>query len=82
MKVKQHFTFYLLKYTGGMPPIYRWLLIACCLQLAACSPVPSPDKGKMVFRYNEFAGIATLDPAFAKNHTPMEARSSIDQLLM
>ena len=28
---------------------------------------PSADKDKMVFRYNEFAGIATLDPAFAKN---------------
>ena len=30
-------------------------------------------KGKTVFHYNEFAGIASLDPAFAKNLAVMWA---------
>jgi oligopeptide transport system substrate-binding protein len=49
------------------------LLLACGLQLAACFSQPDPGKGKMVFRYNEFAGIASLDPAQAKNLSIMWA---------
>jgi oligopeptide transport system substrate-binding protein len=72
MKIKQHFTFYLPKCTSG---IYKCLLVACSLQLAvsSCSNTPDAAKGRTVFRYNEFAGIATLDPAFAKNLSIMWA---------
>ncbi len=103
MKIKQHFTFYLLKCTSGVrravrrqaagvrrcfglqmacfgpqaasfrPAVYKYLLVACSLQLAACINSTPADKGKTVFRYNEFAGIATLDPAFAKNLSIMWA---------
>jgi oligopeptide transport system substrate-binding protein len=71
MKIKQHLPFYLQKCTGGK----KWLLVACGLQLAAssCSHTPSAAKGKTVFRYNEFAGIASLDPAQAKNLSVMWA---------
>ncbi|HEY4335249.1 MAG TPA: ABC transporter substrate-binding protein, partial [Puia sp.] len=55
------------------PAIYKWLLAACSLQLAACSLHPSANSGKMIFRYNEFAGIASLDPAQAKNLSIMWA---------
>ena len=48
---------------------FPWLA-ACCLQLTACSPPTTPD-GKKVFHYNETDGIATLDPAFAKNRSIM-----------
>jgi oligopeptide transport system substrate-binding protein len=84
MKIKQHFTFCPLKGTSGVkksfklhaaslrPAVYKCLLAACSLQLATCSNVPV-DKEKTVFRYNEFAGIATLDPAFAKNLSIMWA---------
>jgi len=49
--------------------INKDLLIACVLWLAGCS---SPHtEGKKVFRYNEKDGIASLDPAFAKNRSIM-----------
>jgi oligopeptide transport system substrate-binding protein len=40
--------------------------------LVGCGPVGG-DKGKKVFRYNESDGIASLDPAFAKNRSIMWA---------
>ncbi|MBP5644692.1 MAG: ABC transporter substrate-binding protein [Bacteroidales bacterium] len=43
----------------------RFLLLF--LLLAGCSVPDNSDK--MIFRYNESAGIATLDPAFAKDQT-------------
>ncbi|MBP5541189.1 MAG: ABC transporter substrate-binding protein [Bacteroidales bacterium] len=43
----------------------RFLLLL--LLLAGCSVPDNSDK--MIFRYNESAGIATLDPAFAKDQT-------------
>ncbi|HVU55440.1 MAG TPA: ABC transporter substrate-binding protein [Puia sp.] len=45
------------------------LLIAVLFLLAGCSS-PRVD-GKRVFRYNEKDGIASLDPAFAKNRSTM-----------
>ncbi|HVW63041.1 MAG TPA: ABC transporter substrate-binding protein, partial [Puia sp.] len=45
------------------------LLIVCVLWLTGCS---SPHAGgKKVFRYNEKDGIASLDPAVAKNRSIM-----------
>lgn len=47
---------------------YNWLLYSVlCLLLCACGQ--KSDNGKQVFRYNEQTGIATLDPAFAKNQS-------------
>ncbi|MEI9810541.1 MAG: ABC transporter substrate-binding protein [Bacteroidota bacterium] len=44
-------------------------IIACWLLLTSCySKVKS---GKQIFHYNETTGIATLDPAFAKNQSTM-----------
>lgn len=45
----------------------RTLFIALVLLLAACGPQRNEDK--MIFRYNESAGITTLDPAFAKDQS-------------
>ncbi|RYY15082.1 MAG: ABC transporter substrate-binding protein [Chitinophagaceae bacterium] len=47
-----------------------WVLLFCSL-LISCSERAS--SGKMVFRYNEQTGIASLDPAFAKNQSVMWA---------
>src|SRR6516164_6538781 len=49
--------------------INKDFLIVVLFFLAGCS---SPGKeGKKVFRYNEKDGIASLDPAFAKNRSTM-----------
>jgi oligopeptide transport system substrate-binding protein len=43
------------------------LVLFCAVMMISCK---SPDrKNKNVFRYNETTGIATLDPAFAKNQS-------------
>ncbi len=42
-----------------------------CLMMAACTQ--PGQSGKKVFYYNESTGIATLDPAFAKNQSIMWA---------
>jgi oligopeptide transport system substrate-binding protein len=62
MKVNKHFSFSILIGTSG------WMAIA--LILTACRS-PSGSAGKKVFYYNESDGIATLDPAFAKNRSIM-----------
>ena len=46
---------------------YYFLLILTTLLMAACGGHRHDDK--MIFRYNESAGIATLDPAFAKDQS-------------
>ncbi len=43
------------------------LPLAVCLLLSSCYSKRSDDK--QVFRYNEATGIASLDPAFAKNQS-------------
>jgi peptide/nickel transport system substrate-binding protein len=55
MVVKRRYTLFLV---AGC-----WLLVAGCY-----SKVRS---GKKIFHYNEFTGIASLDPAFAKNQSTM-----------
>ena len=63
MKVYKHLTF-------SLPPApFLWLLVVA-LQWTACTSSPVSD-GKKVFHYNETDGIATLDPAFAKNRSIM-----------
>ncbi|MET0300822.1 MAG: ABC transporter substrate-binding protein, partial [Flavitalea sp.] len=46
------------------------VLIFCCVVLCCRG---RKDADKMVFRYNEQTGIASLDPAFAKNQSTMWA---------
>jgi oligopeptide transport system substrate-binding protein len=46
-------------------------LVASSLWLASCSSHSHPDK--KIFHYNESSGIASLDPAFAKNQSVMWA---------
>ena len=45
--------------------------VVCSAVLFACTNVSSSDK--MVFRYNEPAGIPTLDPAFARDKSTIWA---------
>jgi peptide/nickel transport system substrate-binding protein len=77
MKINKHFTFPFPKVMNGRiydlkPVTIAWLTahgswLIACLWLAACS---SPHtEGRSVFRYNEKDGIASLDPAFAKNRS-------------
>lgn len=48
-----------------------YLLFAVCTFALGCSDHRHPDK--KIFRYNETTGIASLDPAFAKNQSIMWA---------
>src|SRR5436853_4414995 len=52
--------------------IAKFLLLgSCSLFLFSCSE--KRKTGKNIFRYNEQTGIASLDPAFAKNQSVMWA---------
>ncbi len=46
---------------------YSWLIFGSVVVIPACREPEA--RGKQVFRYNEPTGIATLDPAFAKNQS-------------
>lgn len=45
---------------------YRWLLLIIPFLLLSCKE-RATNEDKQIFRYNEVSGIATLDPAFAKD---------------
>src|SRR5438874_13247935 len=53
--------------------LFKWLALACVapgiLYLSSCSG--KNDANKNIFHYNEQTGIASLDPAFAKNQSIM-----------
>jgi peptide/nickel transport system substrate-binding protein len=49
-----------------------WVLVAGCLVLGTSCYNTKKDRGK-IFHYNEQSGIASLDPAFAKNQSIMWA---------
>jgi oligopeptide transport system substrate-binding protein len=58
----------------GLTPLWLVacsLFAACSLWLAACTSHNHPDK--KIFHYNESSGLASLDPAFAKNKQVMWA---------
>ncbi|HTR31839.1 MAG TPA: ABC transporter substrate-binding protein [Puia sp.] len=61
MKVNKHFFSRLFFWTSG------WIGLVV---FAGCGS-PHGDGGKKVFYYNESDGVATLDPAFAKNRSIM-----------
>jgi peptide/nickel transport system substrate-binding protein len=48
---------------------YKWFFVISCLLLAACAG--KNRSSKKIFHYNETTGIASLDPAFAKNQSIM-----------
>ena len=54
-----------------IPLIKLWILVPCALFFASCASHQHPDK--KIFHYNESSGIASLDPAFAKNQSVMWA---------
>lgn len=45
----------------------RWLLLALLLLLFSCGKREDPNEGLSIFKYNESAGILTLDPIYAKD---------------
>lgn len=62
----------------------RAFLVACCLWLAACifSCQSHSHPDKKIFTYNESSGLASLDPAFAKNKQVMWATHQLYNTLV
>ena len=56
-----------------------WIL-SCCLLISACRLHQHPDK--KIFHYNESSGLASLDPAFAKNKQVMWATHQLYNTLI
>lgn len=50
-----------------MKSIIRVAVYACIIFCLSCSGKKSDNEGKSVFRYNEPAGLSTLDPAFSRD---------------
>jgi oligopeptide transport system substrate-binding protein len=67
MKLKNKFSL-----RPSKKPKYRFLIyfIVLCFGVSSCS---HQQQSKNIFHYNEQSGIATLDPAFAKNQSIMWA---------
>lgn len=57
------------RHAGRRPLSYFLLLISYSLFLSSCYSKKSNEAG--IFHYNEFNGIASLDPAFAKSQSVM-----------
>ncbi|MBK8494773.1 MAG: ABC transporter substrate-binding protein [Chitinophagaceae bacterium] len=56
------------------------LTFSFCLLISACTTHQHPDK--KIFRYNESSGLASLDPAFAKNKQVMWATHQVYNTLV
>jgi peptide/nickel transport system substrate-binding protein len=54
-----------------LPALGSWLLASCSLLLTSCYNRKSKEDN--IFHYNEFNGISSLDPAFAKSQSTMWA---------
>ncbi|MBW6490955.1 MAG: ABC transporter substrate-binding protein [Lentimicrobium sp.] len=46
---------------------HNWLIVLIFISLTGCGIKSDHGDGKTVFRYNESAGITSLDPVFARN---------------
>jgi oligopeptide transport system substrate-binding protein len=57
--------------------INKMVLMLCVLSLASCVKDKTTSKNKTVFRYNESAGITSLDPAFAKDQATIWAANQL-----
>lgn len=53
------------------------ILLGIILQLWSCGGALTPPEGKTVFKYNESAGISSLDPAFARDQANIWADNQI-----
>ncbi|NOU48239.1 MAG: ABC transporter substrate-binding protein [Bacteroidales bacterium] len=52
---------------GNKKLLFRFSFFYLILLLVSCGNEKAIDNGKKIFRYNESAGIVSLDPAFAKD---------------
>jgi oligopeptide transport system substrate-binding protein len=77
MKIIKHFTMPRSFWTSG----FLLLLLCCCFCGCGCGSGHG-GAGHKVFSYNECEGIATLDPAFAKNRSIMWAIHQIYSTLV
>jgi len=50
-----------------MKSIFHFIIFALLIFIISCNGSMKPPEGKTVFKYNESAGITSLDPAFAKD---------------
>ena len=57
----------------GLSSKTLWCVVSLCLCGSIISCTDKKKTDKTVFTYNESTGIATLDPAFAKNQSIMWA---------
>src|SRR5215204_848473 len=83
MKIKIHFSLYLSPMLQGRLSFKHLLPLGLCLLpflFFSCKQAKSTDK--QVFHYNEQTGIASLDPAFAKNQSIMWAVHQIYNTLV
>ncbi|HEY0066602.1 MAG TPA: ABC transporter substrate-binding protein [Flavisolibacter sp.] len=53
--------------------LHKYLAFCCAALVFLSSCYRQEKEGENIFRYNEFSGIASLDPAFAKNQSVMWA---------
>ncbi len=61
---------------------FFFLIIGIILLFCGCSSNWEADKGKTVFRYNEAAGIRSLDPAFARDQAQIWACNQLFNTLV
>jgi ABC-type transport system substrate-binding protein len=68
------------KYALSILKNYQLLIITLSIIFSSCATHQHPDK--KIFRYNESSGLASLDPAFAKNKQVMWAVHQIYNTLV
>jgi oligopeptide transport system substrate-binding protein len=83
MKVKIHFSVHI-PFTKLSSLLYKYILpfAVCLTPFAFLSCNSTASTNKQVFYYNEQSGIASLDPAFAKNQSIMWAIHQIYNTLV
>ena len=59
-----------------MKKTHLFIIIIATLAVVGCNTT-TPNADKKVFKYNESAGIASLDPAFAKDQAMIWATSQL-----
>ncbi len=76
MKLKKQFS--IIQFTSGKRGLFIFALLFCIIHVSC----HRASDVKNIFRYNEQSGIATLDPAFAKNQSIMWAIHQIYNTLV
>ncbi len=57
--------------------LLRMAIVLIISGITSCQTAMKPPKGKQVFRYNESAGISSLDPAFARDQANIWADNQL-----